>query len=231
MSSTKSKLRLMSAFAALLALALAVACRGFFPSNTYTSLTIEPTTPNVPLNGNQSLQLWGTSTNSSGNTQITTGESWSIGTGTTGGATVTTAGLVTGTSVGAITVNAEFEGLTASASGVVYVANITSICVSTSNTSGTCSTTTEGITGSLNANLYAIAQYTDTSGQSQIIDITTSATWTVGGNDAADITCVTTSSPAVCSETTEVTAAGTADVVVSYPGTSITATNNFNVSP
>ena len=44
MSSTKNKLRLGGAFAALTALALAVSCTGFFQNPTVSSITIDPLT-------------------------------------------------------------------------------------------------------------------------------------------------------------------------------------------
>ena len=46
MSSTKSKLRLAAAFAALLTLALAVSCKGFFV-NQPTSVTVTPNSPTL----------------------------------------------------------------------------------------------------------------------------------------------------------------------------------------
>lgn len=236
MSSTKSKLglklRLMSAFGALLALALAVGCRGFFPATTYSAITIDPTSPQVALGGTESLQLWGTNSDGSGNTQITSGVDWSVSTGTTGTATFNnpSSAVLTGTGIGSITVNAAYQGLTATATGVVYLTNIVSICVSTNNSSGSCSPSTEDISISSPVNLYAIANYTNASGQTETIDITTSATWTLTGTDASGITCDTSSSPAVCTEPTAATTPGNVTVKVSYPQTSVTGTNTLDVT-
>jgi len=58
MSTPKSNLRLMGAFAALALLALAVGCRGFFVKPTLTSITISPTAPQVALGQTTNLQLW-----------------------------------------------------------------------------------------------------------------------------------------------------------------------------
>jgi hypothetical protein len=55
MSSTKSKLRLMGACAALATLALAVSCRGFFVNPTVTSITVGPT--GVTLAPGATLQM------------------------------------------------------------------------------------------------------------------------------------------------------------------------------
>jgi len=227
--STKSKLRFLGAFAALATLALAMSCRGFFPADTFTSLAIEPSSPQVPLQGTQSLQLWGTDT-SGNHSQITSGASWSIQTGTTGSATITNAGVATGTTVGAITVNVSYQGITASTSGVVYLANISSICVSLTNTSGNCSAGTESISSSNPApvSLYAIADYTNGSGQTVTQDITTSATWTVSGPSSSGVTCATSTSPAVCTYQSGGNQ-GNYVITVSYPQTSITGTNTIQV--
>jgi len=230
MSSTKSRLRVIGALAALAALALAVSCRGFFPGITYTSLTIQPT-PQVPLGGSQGLQLWGTDSSTGQTGRISSGASWAVATGTTGSATITSGGVASGTGLGAITVNATFQGLSTSASGVVYLANITSICVSAENTAGSCSPSTETINASssnLTVSLYAIADYTNSSNQTLTEDITTSATWTVSGATSTDVTCVTTASPAVCTVTSGATQ-GNYTITVSYPQTNVTGTNTIQV--
>jgi hypothetical protein len=228
MSSTKSKLRPLCAVAALATLALAVSCRGFFPANTYSALAIQPT-PQVPLGSTEGLQLWGTISGTSNTSQITSGANWTITTGTTGAATITNTGVATGKAPGAITVNATFQGLTTSATGVVFIADITSICVSSSPTTATCQPSTETIPSSGGtASLYAIAGYTNASSQSEIQDITTSATWTVSGPDTTSVTCTTTSSPAVCEVLSEATT-GTYIITVTYPETTITATNTIKV--
>ncbi len=229
MSSTKSKLRPVCALAALATLALAVSCRGFFPANTYSALAIQPT-PQVPLGSTEGLELWGTISGTSNTSQITSGANWTITTGTTGAATITNTGVATGKAPGAITVNATFQGLTTSATGVVFIADITSICVSDTNTSATCQPSTETIpsSGGGTASLYAIAGYTNAQNQSEIQDITTSATWNVSGPDTTSVTCTTTSSPAVC-QVLDGATTGSYIITVSYPQTAITATNTIKV--
>jgi hypothetical protein len=229
MSSKRSRLHVIGAFAALAALALAVSCRGFFPGITYTSLTIEPT-PQVPLGGTQGLQLWGTDSSTGQTQQIGSGASWLIESGTTGSATITSGGIATGKGLGAITVQATFQGLSTSASGVVYLASITSICVSAENTTGSCSPSSETInatSSNLTVSLYAIADYTSGS-QTLQQDITTSATWTVSGPTSSDVTCDSTTSPAVCTVTSDATQ-GNYTITVSYPQTSVTGTNTIQV--
>jgi len=234
MSSTKSRFRIIGAFAALAALALAVGCRGFFPGTTYTSITIQESSSfqGVPLGEPAQFQLWGTDSTSGARGQITSGVDWSISTGTTGSATITSGGSATGTGLGAITIDASYQGLTTSDSTVVYLTNVTSICVSEEPTSGSCSASTETISesGGNTVSLYAIAAYTGTSGTA-IQDITTSATWTISGPSTTTLTCATTSSPAVCTAVSSGGTTGTYTITVSYPGTSITGTNTVIVNP
>jgi hypothetical protein len=109
MSSTKSKLRLLGAFAALLTLALAVGCRGFFVKPTLTAIAVGPLTPTIYVGAtDNTVQMFAVGTfndGSSGSTPVT----WGVtGTGTDGQpiATVTTGGLVTAQSSGSGTVTA-----------------------------------------------------------------------------------------------------------------------------
>jgi len=71
MSSPKSKLRLIAAFAALATLALAISCRGFFVNPTVTSLAIGPA--NLSLAPGTSFQMVATATYSDGSTSDVTG--------------------------------------------------------------------------------------------------------------------------------------------------------------
>jgi hypothetical protein len=72
MSSMKFKLRLIGAFAALAALALAVSCTGFFVNPTLTSLAIGPA--NLSLAPATSYQMVATGTYSDGSTRTVTGQ-------------------------------------------------------------------------------------------------------------------------------------------------------------
>lgn len=109
MSSTKQKLRLMGAFAALATLALAISCRGFFVKPTLTAIAVGPLTPTIfvgaTLNTVQMFAVGTFNDGSSSSTPVT----WGItGTGTDGQAiaTVTPGGLVTAQSSGSGTVTA-----------------------------------------------------------------------------------------------------------------------------
>jgi hypothetical protein len=109
MSSTKFRLRLISAFAALAALALAVSCRGFFVKPTLTSLAVGPITPTIYVgNTDNTVQMFAVGVFSDGSNSSTP-VTWGItGTGTNGQAiaTVTSGGLVTAQSVGTGSVTA-----------------------------------------------------------------------------------------------------------------------------
>jgi hypothetical protein len=230
MTPRKSKLGAFAAFAALAALALAVSCTGFFPPTTYSSIAIQGNTQ-IPLEETTSFTLYGTDSSTNARDQITSGAVWSIGSGSTGSATITNGGLATGTGLGSVTINAAYQGLTTSTTAVVYLTNIDSICVSLDNTSGSCSATTETISSAnpIDVDLFAIASYTGTNGTA-IQDVTTSATWTISGPSSTDLTCSTTTSPADCTFI-EGGTEGTYTLTVSYPGTSITGTNTIQVGP
>jgi len=118
MPSMKSKLRLMCAFAALAALALAVSCRGFFPPEQLSSITLSPTSPNVPLGGTTQMTAFGTNTDGSSAGNITAKVTWSTSNGTI---SVTSGGLLSGNdlSSSAVTIMAQDQGITATASANV----------------------------------------------------------------------------------------------------------------
>ncbi len=100
MSSEKnSRFRVFSACAALLALALAVGCRGFFVNPTVTSLAIGPA--NLSLAPSQSYQMVATATYSDGTTGNVTGQAlWTSS--NTNVANFTAAGLLVAGSLQAL---------------------------------------------------------------------------------------------------------------------------------
>jgi hypothetical protein len=109
MSSTKQRIRLMGAFAALATLALAISCRGFFVKPTLTAIAVGPVSPTI-FTGNldNTVQMFAVGTFNDGSNSSTP-VTWSItGTGADGQniATVSASGLVTAQSVGTGTINA-----------------------------------------------------------------------------------------------------------------------------
>src|SRR6266566_4579949 len=127
MSSTKQKLRLTGAFAALATLALAVSCKGFFVKPTLTSITIAPTAPQVALGSSTPLQLWGTF-NDGSRSQVTSGITWSSS--PQGVVTIDSGGNMTGTALGTATVSGTAQGLpAATATATVFLNGVTKITV------------------------------------------------------------------------------------------------------
>jgi hypothetical protein len=117
MSSTKSKLRMISAVAALAALALAVSCQGFFAKAAVESISLQPATPSLAVNATLQMQAWGTDADNN-HYQLTSGVSWEItSVSATNGGTVMTispSGFVTATSVGTATIQASAQGIVGS---------------------------------------------------------------------------------------------------------------------
>ena len=120
MSSTKQKLRLLGAFAALATLVLAVSCHGFFQNPTWTTITIQPPNPTVAIGFNQTLQAWGTDTDGQ-RSQIKSNLVWSLSSPSNGGtvATLDQGGILTGVAVGTVTVTASAEGISGTATATV----------------------------------------------------------------------------------------------------------------
>lgn len=129
MSSTKQKLRLIGAFAALATLVLAVSCKGFFVKPTWQTITIQPPSPTVAIGFTQNLSAWGTDTNGQ-RSQITHDLVWSLSNASNGGTVATldtSSGLLTGVAAGTVTVTASSEGVSGTATATVAqeVSNMT----------------------------------------------------------------------------------------------------------
>jgi Bacterial Ig-like domain (group 2) len=99
MSSTKHKLRLIGALAALATLALAVSCRGFFVNPTLTSITVGPSGQTLAPSG--TLQMVATGTFNDGSTSNVSGKClW-----TSSDTSVATIGLNDGKVIAAAVIN------------------------------------------------------------------------------------------------------------------------------
>ena len=170
MSSTKRKMRLTCAFAALAALALAVSCRGFFVNPTLTSLAIGPQT--VPLAPGASYQMTATGTFSDGSTENVTSKSLWTSTDSSIASVGTTTGYVTASSaavtVGSTTIGASDGAITATTTATVTVCpTVSNLVISVSpNDSGTPGTV---LTFDAKA----------TVGSSSGVDVTTNVTWNI----------------------------------------------------
>ena len=181
MSSTKQKLRLAGAFAALAALALAVSCQGFFPPEQLASITIFPATPTVPLGSTLQLSAYGTNEDNSSAGNITSKVLWSSSSGTIG---ITTGGLLSGNDLGSTaTITASYQAVTATASASVCVENGTNFTMTflPSNNVESDESVTIGVT-------------VDVSGISGAQDVTAGVTWsasntgvTITAGDPAEV--------------------------------------------
>jgi len=164
MASTKSKCGTIVAFAALALLALAASCRGFFPAEQLASITISPSSANVPLGGTTQLTAYGTNTDSTSAGNITGKVSWSSSSGAVG---VNSSGVLAGNDLSstAATITAEYQGVSATATATVCVENGTNFKIVLSAT-----------TVNVNDTPTATAE-TDVSGISGPVDISSGVTW------------------------------------------------------
>jgi trimeric autotransporter adhesin len=215
MSSTKQKLRLPCAFAALATLALALSCRGFFVNPTLTSIAISPTAPNVEQGKTLQLQAFGTYNDGSRN-QVRSGVSWSSSPSTVASIDPNT-GILTGVTPGTSTITASSQALSSTATATVFIV-IDSISISPTSASVK-SGGTQNFTVSAASN-------------GATLNLTSSATLTAEQNGTAvtTVTCTYNSSiPAqVCTTTAGTT--GVFQIVASYSGSTLTATATLTVN-
>jgi len=169
MSPKEYGIRTIGAFAALIVVALAVSCRGFFPAEQLASITISPSSPNVPLGGTTQLTAYGTNTDSTSAGNITGSVSWSSSSGAVG---VSSSGVLTGNDLSstAATITAESQGVSATASATVCVENGTNFKITLDPTAVAVGDT---------ATAYA---YADVSGISGPVDISSGVTWSTSNS-------------------------------------------------
>ncbi len=136
MSSTRSKLRLVGAFAAMATLALALSCTGFFVNPTLTGVSVGP--QSLTLNINQTWQMGATGTYSDGTQKaLTSGVAWL----SSDNSTVSvgqSSGIVTGLQTGSATITASAGSCSACSGSTtvsVVLTGVTSITVSPSSQS------------------------------------------------------------------------------------------------
>jgi len=240
MSSTKHKLRLAGAFAALATLAVAVSCKGFFVDPTWSSLNINPSAPSVQVGQTVTMQAYGVDSNGNGS-YLNTGVSWSSATPSvaliTGAcANGTSCGAVTlqGVTAGTSTVTAGSESVSATATLTVLLGNVSNfqVCMGVFGATTSCSSGSSPLTWTVNqsgANQTFIAQ--GTSGGTPY-DLTTSATWTLNSVPVlGSVSCTNSGfSPETCTVGSSTTA-NTYPVLVTYGTNGLAATLNIVVTP
>jgi len=137
MSSPKSRLRLIGAFAALAALALAVSCQGFFPKATLQSIALQPQTPQFGIGFQQPMQAWGTDSNNN-RYQLTSNVNWQLSSPSVGVVATIDAnsGTMTGVNAGTVTVTASSQGLSGTTTATV-VETVSAMVISPTSASVT----------------------------------------------------------------------------------------------
>lgn len=219
---TGRKLALTLAFTVFVALAFGASCQGFFVSPTLTSITINPTAPDVQVGLTTTLSAFGVNSDGQG-MNLTSGVSWSTSDITIATVTGTGSAVLTGVAPGTVTITASSQAVTNTASATVFI----------TVSSMTISPTSQSITG-----------LTGTTPQPFIVkvngstDISASAVLTVflNGTATTDVSCsylITgpTGTPAGQYCTGDGSEApGTYSVVASYAGTNITATATLNIN-
>jgi len=169
MVSTKRKVQLLGMLCALLLLAGAVGCKGFFVNPTLSTITVGPATPTLTIGTTQ--QMSATATYDDGTTQsLTSGVYWATSDDTV--ASITTAGNVTAVGVGSATITAEAGTVSGSTTVTVTVANLQSINILPTNP-----TTTVGKSVTFTATGIIAGGGT--------VDLTNSATWTSSNTSVA----------------------------------------------
>jgi uncharacterized protein YjdB len=215
MSSTKQKLRLIGAFAALATLALAVSCRGFFVNPTLTSIAISPTAPQVEQGKTVQLQAFGSYDDGS-RSQIKSGVSWASGTPAIATIDPNT-GILTGVATGTSTITASAQALSSTATATVFII-INSIAINPTNASVTAG----------NPQNFSVSAVSNGS----TIDLTSAVILTPEQNGSA-VTTIACSYDGVqyqvCTTTSGTTLPGIYQIVASYSGSTLTATATLTV--
>jgi hypothetical protein len=234
MSSTKQKLRLVGAFAALAILALAVSCKGFFQNPILTTITVDPPTPSINEGATQQMTATATYQDSSTST-LTGGTScsgntvcWSSSDTTV--LTITTGGLATGVGQGTATITAASGAIVGTTQATVDLTNVTNfqVCEGTFGATTTCSSGSTPLTWNATPGTQEnfIAQG---SSNGQTVDLTVASTWTVPSS-ATGIECTNSSvSPETCTVDSTGETTGTTSVIVTYGSNGLTATLNIVV--
>jgi len=171
MLSSKKKLQLVAAFATLFLFALGIGCSGFFVDPVLTSIAVGPT---ATINQGATVQESAVGTYNDGSTKtLGSGVQWSSSTSTV--ASVTSAGLVTGTSPGSATITAAYQTTSGTSSITVSLGNVSAIKITPQ-------------TGSVAVNAVSLPYfaYATVAGDSTPVDVSPTATWTT--SDPTNVT-------------------------------------------
>lgn len=194
----KKKLRLIGALAVLASLALAASCHGFFVPEQLGSMTITPSTANVPLGGTLQLTVTGTNTDQTPAGNISGKVSWSSSSGAVG---ISSSGELSGNNLSSTpaTITAEYQGVSATSTANVCVENGTNFTITFVPTTGT-----------IGQSQVAYA-YTNVSGISGQVDISSGVTWSSSNNSIT----ITAGDPATI-DLSQITAPTTVTIFATY---------------
>jgi hypothetical protein len=216
MPSTQRKLQLVAGLTALLSLALAVGCQGFFVDPQLTSITVGP--QNVNIQQGSHINMAAVGNYDDGSTQtLTSGVFWSSS--DIAVAPVSQAGIVNGTASGIATISASSSVITGSTTVTVSLTNVTAITIAPDNQ---------------NVALGGTTQYTCTATITggPPVDVTSSVTWSVTdtlGGVASNISISNQTNPATVSVLSGA-ATGTYNVNASYATSNGTFTDTATLT-
>ena len=221
----KRNLQLAGALAALVTLALAVSCTGFFPSPTVTAITITPTNPTVPYGGTTQLTAFATfDDGSSGN--VTGKLAWSSL--NNGAITVSSGGLLTGVVTAGATIDTspvEIDAL--STNGIKQTVNAT-VCVE-GGSNFQILPSDDNVTGAQTLSYKASATATVDQVVTNDIDVTSGAQWATNNTDVTINNGTTPVTATISAPTAQITVLITATYTCN--GVTNTSTTNLTVNP
>jgi hypothetical protein len=217
---------LAGAIAVLATLALAVSCQGFFPPHQLGTITIQPSTVNVPLAGTFQMRAFGTYTDNTPAGDVTNKVTWSAPSNSP--VSITSSGLATGSfySTTPTTITASYQALspqTATANVCVDNSIASSFTIIPSNGS-------VAFNGTLTGNGFvATVQVPNVTGS---LDITPAVVWTSSNTSVLTIT--NGGDPAVITwGATPITTQVNLTITANYScnGVAITTTTQLTVTP
>ncbi|MGB8064556.1 MAG: hypothetical protein WCF26_21890 [Candidatus Sulfotelmatobacter sp.] len=183
MSSTKSQIRAIGAVAALVTLAFAISCRGFFVNPTLNSIAIGPQTLNLAPTTSYQMQAIGTySDGSTGD--VTSKASWTSSDPSVASFSSSVIGYITATTLanipnppGTTTVSASVGAINSTSGATVTVCPV--VNTMTISASPTTVSTGQAITFTALATFQGVSTQTN---------VTTEVTWNVGSTSVLTIT-------------------------------------------
>lgn len=214
----KRKVHVLLAVSALLLLAVAVGCTGFFQNPTLTTLTVGPQNANIQQGTN--VQMTAVATYSDGSTKnLNSGIFWSTSDDTV--APITAGGLVNGASPGTATITGSSGATTGTTTLTVTLNNVTAIQVQPLGVQ----------TAALGSSTATYTCLATVSGNPSV-DVTTSVTWSVtdlSGNPASSISISNQTNPAVVT-VLSTASTGTYKVVATYTSSNQTLISSVNLN-